>query len=235
MLGRFTFFLVLLVSGVPLTGCAATSSGSYISNSSRTKVDPNNYEAAHTGPPAAGTLYAMARVLAARGKQEQSAAVLARLIAEHRRFLPAYCDLAAHHLAQRRVDDAVATLYASLEVAPQDPVLLNNLGICSMSKGAYEEALSSFTQAASRMPQEARYRANMAASLGIMGRYEEAFALYQQVVPAAEAHFNLGVLCDARQDQARACDEYSQAKALGFTLAESNANCFAAPERSGPP
>ena len=54
---------------------------------------------------------------------------------------------------------------------------------------------------------------NMAVALGMMGRYPEALALYQQVLPAGEAHYNLGVLCDARHDTARATQEYRAAQA----------------------
>jgi Flp pilus assembly protein TadD len=112
--------------------------------------------------------------------------------------MPAYCDLARVRLKQRNVDGAVSVLEAGLKISPQDPVLLNNVGICQMTRGDHQKALEFFTQAAAINPNNPRYRANMAAALGMLGRYEESLALYRQVVPKEAAQQNLGVLRDAR-------------------------------------
>ena len=41
-------------------------------------------------------------------------------------------------------------------------------------------------------PEEARYRANLALSLGLQGRYQESFETYTTVVKPAEAFWNAG-------------------------------------------
>ena len=51
-----------------------------------------------------------------------------------------------------------------------------------------------FTKAAGIMPENAKYRANMAVVLGLMGRDEEALSLFNQVLPADLANQNLAVL-----------------------------------------
>lgn len=196
--------LILMVMALALSGCATNTTRSGIANSAHFDAD---FESQADRPPTAKTLYTFARLLAAQGKDAECQFVLRRVIEEHPRYLPAYCELAELHLRHRGVEDAIATLSAGLGVSPQDPILLNNLGMCWMLKGDYDKALSMFTPAAAIAPQDARYRANMAASLGMMGRYDEALSLYQQVVPTTEAYYNLSVLCEARNDLDRDCKE----------------------------
>ena len=157
----------------------------------------------------------MARILAAQGRDPQCEMVLSRIIREHPRFMPAYCDLAELQLRNHSIDDAIQTLSAGLNVSPQDAILANNLGMCWMLKGDYDKALSMFTQAAGVNPNDARFRANMAASLGLLGRYDEALSLYEQVIPISDAHHNLAVISEARGDDARAEKERAKAGKAG--------------------
>lgn len=145
-------------------------------------------------PAEAKTLYAMSRILVSQGKDQQGELVLARLTREFPNFVPAYCDMAELRMRQGRVDEAIEGLTAGLQVAPSDPILLNNLGVCSIMKGDYEAALGSFTIASEEMPQEERYRANMALALGMLGRYEEALALYKEVLEPGLAEENIGII-----------------------------------------
>jgi tetratricopeptide (TPR) repeat protein len=73
-----------------------------------------------------------------------------------------------------------------------------------------------FMRAAEAAPENARYRANMATALGLLGRYEEALALFEQVVPPADAHRNLAVLCEARNDMSRAAEARRRADGLSL-------------------
>lgn len=206
-LGRSYQLLVIpMVIAFALSGCATNRTD--IANSTRFDAE---FESQANRPPTAKTLYAFARILAAQGKDAECRFVLNRVIQEYPGYLPAYCELAELHLRHRRTEDAIATLSAGLSVSPQDPILLNNLGMCWMLTGDYDKALSMFTPAAAIVPQDARYRANMAASLGMMGRYDEALSLYQEVVPATDAHYNLSVLCAARNDLDRSRKELLRA------------------------
>lgn len=199
--------------------CGCNWNGPGGADASRFSVDRNDdeFQAGAKRPPTARTLYAMARILAAQGKDVECEFVLGRVIREHPGFLPAYCEMAELRVRQRRIEEAVATLDAARIISPNDPIILNNLGMCMLLKSEYDDALTLFTQASSVIPQEARYRANMAVALGMIGRYDESLALYEQVVPPAEAHFNLGVLCEARKDLTRAAKEFRRAKELGLT------------------
>ncbi len=155
------------------------------------QIDPDR-------PPTPHTLYSLSKILAAQGKDGQCRQVLARSIQDYPRFLPAYCDLAELHLRNNQVDEARAVLKAGLKVAPDDPVLLNDLGMCSLLSGDYEEALGHFTAAAGVADNDRKYRANMAVALGMMGRDDEALALYRQFLSEEDAQHNLHTIIGAR-------------------------------------
>ena len=146
-------------------------------------------------PPTAKTLYAVSKVLIAQGKEAEAQALLIKITCQYREFLPAYCDLAEMQIRTVGPDQAIETLSAGLAVVPNDPVLLNNVGMCWLLKGENERALEAFTKAAASAPLEGRYRSNMATALAMMGRQGESFALYRQVLSPSDADFNVGVLC----------------------------------------
>jgi Flp pilus assembly protein TadD len=152
-------------------------------------------------PPTARTLYSMAQILTAQGKDADGEFVLRRCVQEHPRFTPAYNSLAELQMRQGRIHEAIATLSTALKISRRDPVLQNNLGMCLLLRQEYEGALRQFTDAAGRVPENEKYRANMATALGLLGRQEESLALLQQVLPHDKAEHNAQVLRKAR-DQA---------------------------------
>ncbi len=193
-------------------GCAAPShSPAPVAD----KNEPSSeFDTAKDRAPTARTLYTMARILETQGKDVEAEQILRKIVTEHAKFVPAYCDLAETLLRQRRSDEAEHTLRAGLSVSAHDPVLTNDLGMCKLLRGEYDEALVRFTRAAGERPDDARFRGNMAVALGMLGRYSESLALYQLILPQDEAHYNLAVLCDARHDIERASSEYQTAQDL---------------------
>lgn len=216
--GRLVVGALLLAWVLP--GCGQKAWRSDISYSRQQRLAPQITKP-NKRPPTAQTLYTMARILATQHKDEKCHRVLTRLIQDHPRFMPAYCELAELHLRHERIDEALLVLTKGLELSPNDPYLLNNVGMCLMLSGDHEQALAAFTEAAGEMPLDARYRASMAACLGAMGRYEESLALYKQVVPTEEAYFNLGILCKAQLPAAAARDPGGSPQEKAFTLAAS--------------
>jgi protein O-GlcNAc transferase len=188
-----------------LAACAAPGSAD-------SKADPS--EPSNDRKPTTDTMYSMSRIMITRGQDAQAEGVLTKLIEDEPRFLPAYADLADLYLRADRPDSAIEVLKAGVAVAPEDAVLRNNLGMCRLMQGRYEEALDDFTAAAAGVPKDARARANMAVALGMLGRLDESLAVYLQLVPEADAHHNLAVLCDARKDWQRAEQEYAIAETL---------------------
>lgn len=191
----FAYAALLVTIAATGLSCATNyrEAGSYSSHEKKNtlQITSNSY-----GPPEAKTLYAMSRILVSQGKDDQGELVLARIIREFPDFIPAYCDFAELRMRQGRVDDAVVELTKGLQVAPRDPILLNNLGVCAIFKGDYEGALRSFTMASEVMPFEDRYQTNIALALGMLGRYEEALSLYKEVLEPALADENMGIIND---------------------------------------
>ena len=83
----------------------------------------------------------------------------------------------------------------------REPVLLNNLGICLLLRKEYVRALEHFTGAAGLVPENEKYRANMATALGLLGRQEESLALLQQILPGDKAQYNAEVLRNAHDKE----------------------------------
>ena len=152
-------------------------------------------------PPSAKTLYSMAEILATQGKDKECEFVLRRCMQEHPRCTPAHNSLAELQMRQGRIHEAVEALSAALQIRPRDPVLLNNLGMCLLLRKEYVRALEHFTSAAGLVPENTKYRANMATALGLLGRQEESLALLQQVLPGDKAQYNAEVLRKAHDKE----------------------------------
>lgn len=152
-------------------------------------------------PPTPQTLYVMADVMISQGYDQRGETLLTRVGQEYPDFMPAYNMLAELQMRQRRIPEAMATLDKGLKINPSDPMLLNNMGMCWLIRKDFEKALDSFTQAAGILPENTRYRSNMAAALALMGRRDEALALYQQILPKEEAMENIRILCDGAATQ----------------------------------
>ena len=201
-------------SGIPRIVCAAIGLSVLLIGGCQSDAQPKprlsaqaedtKFQAAANPKPNAHTLYAMATVLAGQGKDAECESVLKRTIVDYPTFMPAYCALAELQIRQRRMEQARQTLGLAHQVHPTDPVVLNNLGMCWLVCGSADKALNLFTEAAALAPEDARYRANMATALGLMGRRDEALALYEQILPPAEARQNMAILARAKANYAQA-------------------------------
>jgi serine/threonine-protein kinase len=145
-------------------------------------------------PPTAKTLYLMADILTAQGKDTEAEQLYQRIYSQYPEFRPTYNAYAALLMRQRRIPEATKTLETGLDLNPNDPVLLNNMGMCFLIRKDYSHALSYFTDAAGIVPENTRYRSNMATALALMGRQEEALTLYRQILPEDQAKENIEVL-----------------------------------------
>ena len=182
--------------------CGCSESGrSAVSNRSHSGKANTASEIRRDQPPTAKTLYSMADILASQGKDTECEFVLRRCIQQYPQFTPAYNSLAELQMRQGRVNEAVGVLSRALQIRPRDPVLLNNLGMCRLIRKDYEKALAYFTEATGLVPESKRYRANMATTLGLLGRHEESSALLQQILPGDKAKHNAEVLRRAREQQ----------------------------------
>lgn len=191
---RSTFSLTLLAGCMLwLVGCSESASQKpdtdWVRNDSL-----SDFETQGDRPPTAKTLWAMADILATQGKDYECEFVLNRIVREHPDFLPAYNSLAELRMRQGQTKTAIQTLQDGLSIDPEAPVLLNNLGMCWMIMQDNETGLEMFAKAAGIMPENRKYRANMAVVLGLMDRDEESLSLFKQVLPVDLANQNLAIL-----------------------------------------
>lgn len=193
--------LLGLVGLVAISGCAESTQsareGTFNSSNSAPVAEIRDDQ-----PPTPKTLLSMADILAAQGKDKECEFVLSTCVRQHPDFAPAYNSLAELQMRQGRTGQAENVLSGALRRWPTDPVLLNNLGMCFLIRRDYETSLGYFTRAAARAPESEKYRANMATSLGMLGRDPEALALLRQILPEEEAAHNAEVLQKARQKAA---------------------------------
>ena len=159
------------------------------------------FQSQSDNPPNAKTLCAMANILAKQGRDTECEYVLKRIIQDNPKFLPAYNSLAELQMRQGHTNTAIETLQHALDINPEDTVLLNNLGMCWIVRRDYENALKMFTKAAGILPENMKYRANMAVALGLIGRDEESLSLFRYVLPEDQANHNLSVLREARNSK----------------------------------
>lgn len=206
------FRVAVLLLPCALCGCPSKSRLGWQTGSRAPGVEP--LETTISRPPTPETLRTTATLLAKQGQSTESERLLRSTLAHYPDYAPAYCILAELHMREKRTDGAIQVLTAGMDATGGTPYLLNNLGMCWLAKGEPARALEMFTLAAGSVPGNARYRANMAAALGMAGRYEEALSLFEQVVSRADAHRNLAVLCEARNDAARAAEGWEMVNQL---------------------
>lgn len=191
---RYCPWIAVGVCAVLLSACAPSQPAQLINFGQPATTEENPLDPQR--PPTAETLYVMADVMIVQGQDRQAELMLQRIIGEYPDYRPAYNALAELQMRHRRIPEAMASLQAGLKINPSDPVLLNNMGMCKLVRRDFEGALDYFTRAAGVVPENTRYRSNMATALALMGRRDEALALYQQILPKEEALKNIQALCD---------------------------------------
>lgn len=194
------FLLPLCVCGLGLLlgGCAEPTQSTR-DGTSRLDTSDRRFEDGPEEVPSAKTLYAMADILAAQGKDAECAAVLRKCVRLYPRFVPAYNRLAEVEMRRGRPGEASRVLTQAADLRPRDAVLRNNLGMSYLAQKEYEKALQHFTAAANLAPNHDKYRANMATALGLLGRHDESAALLREILPDEQAQLNSELLREAHE------------------------------------
>lgn len=198
-----TIMLCVFLVCAMLVVCSCEEQTASKRNVTKSKLEPiipdDDFARGADRPPTTKTLYAMAKIFISQDKDKQAEVLLRQIIKERPGFMLARNQLAELLMRQRRVNEAIITLSEGLAINPQDPVLLNNLGMCRLIKREYTQALEKFTEAAGIQPENTRYRANMALTLLLLGRDEEALSLYKQILPEEQALHNLEIIKSSRE------------------------------------
>jgi Flp pilus assembly protein TadD len=144
------------------------------------------------------TLFSVARLHSSQGDDKKSEMMLNAVLSEDPSYLAAYTDLAELFMRRSMTATAISVLNAGLDQSPDDPVMLNDLGVCHLMQRDFSMALHYFTSAAANAPTDFRSRGNMAVALGMLGRDVEAKSLYEMYLTPAVALNNVDVLKGAR-------------------------------------
>ena len=118
-----------------------------------------------------------------------------------------------------------------LETAPQQPEVLNLLGLVAQAKGVQDEACSLFYQAIRQAPARAPFYYNLAFSLKLDNKPVEALESFEKALALQpdikEAYNEMGLICQSlgKLEQARVYwskaleidGDYVEAKAVSYT------------------
>lgn len=134
--------------------------------------------------------------------------------------------LALHE--QGQFDEAENLYRQILETAPQNPDVLNLLGLVAQAKGIHNEAVELFYKAVCKAPTHAPFYFNLALSLDLWGKPHEALDNYRKALKIdpgiKEAWNNIGTLCQKLGQAAEAETAYRRAAALDSEYAEPRVN-----------
>ena len=144
------------------------------------------------------TMQLTARVLAAKGKTEQAGFLIERMYQRYPDNLGTYSEGAEVLLIEGRITDAIQWIDRGLVRFPENPVLLNNRGLCHLLDADLAAADKDFRAAYAKDPSDADYVSNLALTRALSGDEKEARQLWERVVPQADVDANMKLAIAAR-------------------------------------
>ena len=117
-----------------------------------------------------------------------------------------------------RFDEAEQIYRQILETAPNNPDIINLLGLIAQNKGLHQEAIAYFAKAIRLSPSHAPYQFNFAVSLEGLGKLREALDAYEKVITLApdvkETYFKCGLINKELKDDNKAQNCFHKALEL---------------------
>ncbi len=142
--------------------------------------------------------------------------------ADHRDHYSLGCALGA----QRKLDQAVAAYRRALQIKPEYPEALLNLGNVLHESGRLDEAVAACREALRQRPRYAEAHFNLGNALRDQGHVDEAVASYRRAVEIrpdfVDAHLNLGITAADRGDLDEAVAGCRKVLALDANYAEAH-------------
>lgn len=148
--------------------------------------------------PTEETLRMTARILAAKGEFAQAEFTVERMFVMFPDRVGTYTEAAELLLRQGRVAEAVGVLNAGLERLPDNPVLLNDRGLCHLLAGDPTSASVDFDAAHAIDPADADFVANAALAAALRGDEARARRLWSQVVTPAITEENIRIAVSSK-------------------------------------
>ncbi len=133
-------------------------------------------------------------------------------------YVPALLGLARVYQQTGRPDAALELYRQLTELAPDNPSVWNDMGLCYKNLGDLVEAEHCLRKAISLDPMRDLYRNNLAYVLACMGYYDQAWHEFRRAVGPALAHYNLAVVAYELGDHVTALKHATEALALNKDL-----------------
>ncbi len=125
-------------------------------------------------------------------------------------------------------ESSLSLLQHTLKVAPNSPLIHNNLGVALTRQSKSQEAMAHFAEALRLDPNYVDAYKNLGAALARQGRIEEAFVHYEKVLRIkpddAEAHYRIGFLLARQGKEQEAILHYREALRIQASHADAHNN-----------
>ena len=112
--------------------------------------------------------------------------------------LGTYSEGAEVLLIEGRITDAIQWIDRGLVRFPDNPILLNNRGLCHLLDADLAAADKDFKAAYAKDPSDADYVSNLALTRALSGDEAEARKLWERVVPQSDVDANMKMAIAAR-------------------------------------
>ncbi len=160
------------------------------------------------GPIPANLYVSAAAVLEQQNRNAEAAAKYEQALAADASHREAMIGLGRLRHREGNLVGAIAVYQRALDAYPDDPVLLNDLGLCYARSEQPEMAQAVLTRAVELSPSNTLYRNNLAAVLVESNRSAEAVPMLAQSYGTAVAHYNVGYLLHKRGEDGAAVDHF---------------------------
>jgi len=130
------------------------------------------------------------------------------------RYLPAYTALARVYMKLNHYDKALETYNQAAEKFPREFSLWVEMGMCYCRTKQWDTAVMSFKKALESDPENRQVTQTLGFCLARAGRIQESLDALQQVMPPAQAHYQVGRMLHHVQRDDLCRDELLQAVQL---------------------
>lgn len=144
------------------------------------------------------TLQLTARVLASKGNTEQAGFLIDRMARDYPDNLGTYTEGAEVLLLEGRVAEAIKWLERGLARFPDQPILVNDRGLCHLLNVDLAAATADFQKAYDADPADADFVSNLALVKALAGDDAGARRLWGRVLTPEEVESNLRQVHQAR-------------------------------------
>jgi len=160
------------------------------------------------------THFAAARLFESEGLCGKAIVQYRKAIAVNHYYVEAYHRLGLLLSMTGRREEALIALRRAVNLKPNSAILRNNLGFDLLLNQRWEEARRELIRAIELKPGFSRAYVNLGIIQSKLGRFDDALASFQAVLPKADAYYNLGLMYRGQQRYEEAVQAFRQVLSL---------------------